>query len=98
MPSVEEIEIGKTVAHLTEGGRKSYWKRQLKGQNRRRRGRDLVAEDDPGPVSGWESCVMCYTRTARWLQPENVPLCNVECLSWYLKDPTVYDPRGLHRK
>lgn len=76
---------------------KPVWARELK--KAQKKPRKLVKEpaDEGRGFFDQEICIMCRKRrTLLWLQPENAPLCGDDCMKKYLKDPTVYDPRGLY--
>lgn len=76
--------------------RRRQWLRELR--EAQKKPRVLFNEDPNGTLPSWETecCVICKKRTTFWLMPENAPLHDGECLEKYLKDPSVYDPRGLH--
>lgn len=76
---------------------KGEWKTEI----RARGGRKPKLEPDERPwIGDGEDCCICDGPTRYWLHPENVPLCPApkDCLDEYLKDPTIWDPRGLHIK
>ncbi len=71
------------------------WRNQLKTQQSHK-SRKLEVHEPSVKGDDFEDCVICDKPTLRWLYPENAPLCGDACLNIYLKDPTVYDPRGLY--
>ena len=51
----------------------------------------------PRKVWPEQKCIICGSPTTWRIQPENAPLCdNKQCPIEYLKNPSVYDPKGLH--
>jgi len=77
--------------------RRNEWLKELREVEKRPR--VLTTEDRPPRMpSEREQCIICDKRTTTWLQPENAPLCSMNCLDVYIQDPSVYDPRELHSR
>ncbi len=73
----------------SDAARLKAWRRELSAAMKKPR--VLIAGPDYV-----ERCIMCGCQTKHWLMPENAPICTPGCMRVYLKDPTVYDPRGLY--
>lgn len=76
--------------------RRKKWREYVESRKGKRR--RLMKDNDPELVDlAIERCVICDKRTMYWLMPENAPLCKgTDCKEKYLKNPRVYDPRGLY--
>jgi hypothetical protein len=70
------------------------WRKEIKSTDGKER--HLTPLEDSIVADDYEHCVICDKPTTYWLLPENAPLCSRQCLSAYLKDPKVYDPRGIY--
>ena len=75
---------------------RAKWLKEL--AEAKKNARFLTLQEDSPPPWDRERCVICEKMTLSWLQPENAPLCEEECMRLYIKNPTVYDPRELYNK
>ncbi len=73
------------------------WKAELAKAEKEPRTLTKEPNDEEQTFGCIEGCVMCAKPTRHWLQPENAPLCSDACMRAYLKNPSVYDPRGLYK-
>lgn len=84
-----------TYVSLSDDERHKRWLAELKKAQKKPR----VLIKGPAGEDCMENCVMCGKITTSWLMPENAPLCSgSNCLAAYVKNPSVYDPRGLYPK
>ena len=89
--------LGLSQATLTMTTERHTWLKELRDAEKSPR---FLTEEKMPPSfpSEREQCIICDKRTIHWLLPENAPLCGDDCLTIYLKNPAVYDPRDLHSR